>query len=185
MQQEKTSTCTSGSNGQPSAPSPINLASAKWISCSTTVLYCSLRLTKTIAFAAAAVNDVIELYTLVWAKRLQLTMGDDDEEKSNSFSASFNLTLNYLSPETQVSSVVSSLFCLFMWFTNYIPNRQLSGVFLSIFCKKIVKNHWLFFAALLQYSFNGKKAWNYSIKYLQRWYMCSYIWYLIKGREDN
>lgn len=95
MQQEKTTTCTSGSSGQPSAPSPINLASAKWISCSTTVFYCSLRLTKTIAFAAA-VSDVIELYTLVWAKRLQLTMGDDDEEKSNSFSASFNLTLKYL-----------------------------------------------------------------------------------------
>lgn len=95
MQQEKMTTCTSGSNGQPSAPSPINLASAKWISSSTTVFYCSLRLTKTIAFAAA-VSDVIELYTLVWSKRLQLTMGDDDEEKSNSSSVSFNLTLKYL-----------------------------------------------------------------------------------------
>lgn len=79
MQQEKTSTCASGSNGQPSDPSPINLASAKWISCSTTVFYYSLRLTKAIVFAAAAaVSDAIELYTLVWAKRFQVTMADDD-----------------------------------------------------------------------------------------------------------
>lgn len=108
MQQEESSTYTSGSNGQPSDPTPINLASAKWISCSTTVFYSPLRLTKTIVFAAA-VSDVIELCTLVWAKRLQVTGWCWWRKVKLFFSASFNLTLSYF----YVTKNTAPKWCLF------------------------------------------------------------------------
>lgn len=136
---KKTSTCTSGSNGQPSAPSPINLASVKWISCSTTVFYCSLRSAKTIAFAAAAINGVIELYTSDWAKRLQLTMCDDDEKTSNSFSASFNLTLSYLCATRNTAQTLSLHYSVYLCDSQIVFQVDNHLKVSSVFLLKVVR----------------------------------------------